>query len=44
MTVFWSMVAGAAIMLFGVIFGVTIADNTQSPVPETKCPFDKEES
>jgi hypothetical protein len=42
MTIFWSMVAGAAIMLMGVIFGVTIADNTKAPA--VKCPFDKEES
>ena len=30
MIVFWSMVAGAGIMLTGVIFGVVIADNTGS--------------
>lgn len=34
MIVFWSMVAGAGIMLVGVIFGVVIADVTKNKTPK----------
>lgn len=34
MIVFWSMVAGAGIMLFGVIFGVVIGENKNKSSPE----------